>query len=290
VGGYLFGTALICFIYVYLYITPQFPIEILFSMLPPILDIYQVELGFDSTNKRFVGTSKSSITLKYEEVLRDNSGAIEPWENQLELQKTFIIDKTITSVTLDEDVDGTVRLDLLHNILLDNKEVGALFYLAEFTLPYSHMYDLRILVPDDFGLTHNLVGESRKTVLPNGEEGLSLRAKEVDHFGSDNVIRLKYPISLLRNPVLANIANFNGASVILTIQALICGALGFWLATAGEVIKDRTLRPATERLLTRIGLIRRGEDKGSMSKGKRKKRSQCLRSSHDRPLPSSLKI
>jgi hypothetical protein len=146
--------------------------------------------------------------------------------------------------------------------------MGLLSYESQFGLPSAlgltpavfapgprPIIEIQVTVPQYFGLKTNLDVQSRDTILPDGGEGVTLRSGRVDDLWA--VVRLRYPIPLLRNPILANVVKISGTTVALALQAMICGAVGFWLAIATDLIKEKRLKPATERFLTRIGLLRR---------------------------------
>jgi hypothetical protein len=288
---YFAGTGFVCF---FSFILPFALLNPPHALLSEVhLSTYQLELAFDSSRKTFIGMDWIGADFEWrdEEDVARAEGTIEPWDKQIAMQKSLRrvglegFSVTFSSFESGRDKNDLnvirVRLRLFRpEIVLPTKRIGLLFYTSEFQLPLAlgltpavlapkPTIQIHITVPEDFGLRHNLSGDFRKTVLPDGAEGLILNSSEVQDLWG--VVRLKYPIALLRNPVLATAAGINSSTLILAAQALIFGAVGFWLAVAADIIKERRIKPATEGLLARLGLIRRKEERGPTSNRRRER-------------------
>jgi hypothetical protein len=240
---------------------------------------YRLELVFDSAQQAFVGQEWIYANLKWRDdsdVARKKDGSFQPWSNQTAMQESVareLVGLTVLSSVIENDNTKSEPSEIKVNLVMRRTRMqvktfktGLLFHTCEVRIPLivgltpaviapggKPDVEIHVFVPEDFGLRHNLDAEFRQVVLPNGEDGLSLRANSVNDLWG--VVRLKYPIAVLRNPVLAAVAGFSGWTMVLAIPTLSGCVFGFWVATAAGIIGEKRLKPATERILARIGII-----------------------------------
>jgi hypothetical protein len=219
---------------------------------------------FDPIRQEFVG--EDWITGDFEwkdvgDVERAQDKSIRPWSDQHKMQDAimengllngFAVESASFDVAVNRHNEKVIQVRLqLHRSRVETttKKTEALFYTSEIEVPgvvgltpavispgSAPAIQIHAVVPEYFGLRDNLRGDFREIVLSNGDLGQSLVTDKVDDLWG--VVRLRYPISLLRNPVLASLATFNGWDLVLTFVSLISGAIGFWIAIVTDVVKD----------------------------------------------------
>jgi hypothetical protein len=276
--GYWASTAILCAFCTVVFFGLMFQPHALFS--PIAVQAYRLDITFDSAQQAFVAQEWMDASFEWVDngdVARTQDGSVLPWDQQKAIKEgSHLLDGFEVVHANFQKVKSEVGLDVLQIHLnlrrqrtpIFTRKLGMISYLSEIEVPQvlgltpavisrAHNTEtaINVEVPEYFGLKHNLDGTIQDTLLPNGDSAKILHAHAVNDLWG--IVRLRYPISLFRNPVFEKLAEFNGWSVILALLSMISGVLGFLSAVALDVIKDAKLKPVAVRVLTRLKVLRK---------------------------------
>jgi hypothetical protein len=247
------------------------------SLTPIVVQSYRLRIAFDEKQDRFIAQEWMAAELGWADtgdLVRDPAGKLRPLAEQpairesLRLLRAFGVDDFTIDKTGSSPIGDTyqVRMNLSRTSTLGTSNSGLFAKIAQFELPAvlgltpaiksktdANSIQLEVETPEHFGLKYNLDGSLQDTVLASGEPGKIVHATRVNDLWG--VIRLRYSIRALRNPVFSSLAELNGWGVVVALLGFVSAVLGYLFAVVLDVIKDSRLKPAATRILTKLKII-----------------------------------